>query len=269
MITDYDGTLAEIDRDPMVARLVPGAGRALARLGRSAAARPDRLALVVLTGRAVSDVVGRIRVGGVLYLGNHGLDRGWLPRHGRVGRLIAADGAADPERPSARLGRIVAAELGQPAWLFVEVKGGSVAFHYRRAPDPKAAFEQIDRAVEAILDADGLELERSDGRLIVELRPLGAGGKRAAVSRLVAEYEPTSVLALGDDVSDAEGFRLLAAERSAGRLTALSVGIHDRIATPAEVLDSADVMLDTPGDAGRLLAALAAILAKELGEGPG
>jgi len=200
----------------------------------------------------------------VLYLGNHGLDRGWLPRHGRVGRL-AADGAADPERPSARLGRMVAAELGQPAWLFVEVKGSSVAFHYRQAPDPKDAFEQIDRAVEAILGADGLELERSDGRLIVELRPLGAGGKGAAVTRLVADYRPASVLSLGDDVSDAEGFRLLAAERAAGQLAALNVGIHDRIATPAEVLASADVMLDTPRDAARLLAALATILANEPG----
>ena len=36
VITDYDGTLAEIDRDPMAARLVPGAGRALAP------PRPDR-----------------------------------------------------------------------------------------------------------------------------------------------------------------------------------------------------------------------------------
>jgi trehalose 6-phosphate phosphatase len=269
LVTDYDGTLAEIDLDPMAARLVPGAARALARLGRIAAARPDRLAVVVLTGRAVADVVGRVRVGGVLYLGNHGIDRGWLPRHGRIGRLVASDGLAGPERPSARLGRLVAAELGQPAWLFVEVKGGSVAFHYRRAPDPQAAFDQIDRAVEAILGADGLELERSDGRLIVELRPLGAGGKGAAVGRLVTEYRPASVLALGDDVSDAEGFRLLAGERAAGRLAALNVGIQDRIATPDEVPAAADVMLDAPREAARLLAALATILAQDPANDPG
>ena len=89
------------------------------------------------------------------------------------------------------------------------------------------------------------------------------------MGRLVAEYGPASVLALGDDVSDAEGFRLLAAERAAGRLAALSVGIHDRIATPTEVLAAADVMLDTPRDAARLLAALATILAQELADAPG
>ena len=135
-----------------------------------------------------------------------------------------------------------------------------MAFHYRRAPVADEALRRLDQAVAVALAADQLDLERFDGRLIVELRPTGAGGKGAAVGRLLAEHQPTSVLALGDDRSDAEGFAVLRAERDAGRLAVLTVGVHDRQATPRELLDAADVMLATPHDASRLLSALATIL---------
>ena len=111
-------------------------------------------------------------------------------------------------------------------------------------PTPRTAGRAIGAAVDERLAADGLALERSDGRMIVELRPAGAGGKGAAVGRLLAELEPASVLAMGDDRSDVEGFRLLASERGSGRLTALNVGIHDRTATPPALVEAADVMLD-------------------------
>ena len=263
MITDFDGTISEIDPDPMGARIVPSALQALRRLGRIAESRPERLALAILTGRALSDVAARTRVGGVRYLGNHGIDAGWLPRRGSVRSLIARTEHSGPETPAARFGRDVAAALGDPEWLFVEVKGGSVALHYRQAPDPAAAGRVIGATVDELLAADGHGLERFDGRLIVELRPIGAGGKGSAVVRLLAELAPASVLAMGDDRSDAEGFRLLADERAAGRLAALNVGVHDRTATPAELVEAADVMLSAPRAAARLLSALAAALERE------
>ena len=257
VISDFDGTLAEIDPDPMGARIDPGARRGLRRLARFAEARPDRLALAVLTGRAVADVAQRVRVGGVRYLGNHGLEADWLPRRGSLAALVERQAGPAGVTAAARLGRGVAAALGDPDWLFVEVKGGSVAFHYRRAPDPPAAGLLIGRAVDELLASGDLALERFDGRLIVELRPIGAGGKGEAVGRLLAKLAPSSVLAMGDDRSDAEGFALLAEWRAAGRLAALNVGIHDRTATPPELIAASDVLLPAPRDAARLLSALA------------
>jgi trehalose 6-phosphate phosphatase len=264
VILDFDGTLAEIDPDPLGATIDRGALRGLRRLARIAEARPERLAVAILTGRAVPDVVARVRVGGIRYLGNHGLEASWLPRHGSVRSLVAAAAVraagAGAEAGAARLGRTVAAALGDPDWLFVELKGGSVAFHYRQAPHPEETGRAISAAVDDRLAAEDLGLERSDGRMIIELRPAGAGGKGAAVRRLLDDLAPASVLAMGDDLSDVEGFRLLAAERAAGRLIALNVGIHDRSATPPELVETADVMLAAPRDAGRLLSALAAAL---------
>jgi trehalose 6-phosphate phosphatase len=263
VITDFDGTISEIDPDPMGARIEPIAFRALRRLARFAETRPERLALTVLTGRAVADVAGRVRVGGVRYLGNHGLDAGWLPRRGSVRALEPGGADSGVMSPAARLAGEVAASLGDPAWLFVEVKGGSVALHYRRAPDPADAGRVIGDAVDLALATGRFALERFDGRLIVELRPAGAGGKGEAVGRLLAELAPRSVLSLGDDRSDAEGFRLLASERAVGRLAALNVGIRDRSAPPPELIEASDVMLDAPRDAARLLSALATELERD------
>ncbi len=262
VVTDFDGTIAEIDLDPTAARIEPGALRALRRLARFAQARPDRLVVAVLTGRAVADVAGRIRVGGLHYLGNHGLEAAWLPRGGRVDALVAEGPARDPAGPAARLARLVASRLGDPDWLFIERKDPSVAFHYRQAAMPAEAGRLVSAAVDAAL-AETPGLERSDSRMIVELRPVGAGGKGAAVARLAAEVRPVSVLALGDDRSDAEGFRVLSAKRAAGRLASLSIGVHDHHATPRELLDAADEMFENPRQTGRLLNALATVLEHE------
>ncbi len=266
VVSDFDGTLAEIDPDPMGARIDPGARRGLRRLARFAEARPDRLALAVLTGRAVSDVAQRVRVGGVRYLGNHGLEADWLPRRGNLRALVERQAGPAGVTAAARLGRGVAAALGDPDWLFVEVKGGSVALHYRQAPDHAGAGRAIGAAVDEALASTGVPLERFDGRLIVELRPAGAGGKGDAIGRLLAELEPASVLSIGDDVSDAEGFDVLRAARVEGRLAALNVGVHDRHATPPELLAAADLMLAAPRETGRLLGALASELERDPGQ---
>jgi len=260
VVTDFDGTIAEIDPDPMAARIEPLARTALRRLGRFADRRPERLSIAVLTGRAVSDVAPRVRVGGVHYIGNHGLETAWLPRHGRVGHLVADGSEATADGTSARLARHVTTALGNPDWMFVELKGPSVAFHFRQASDWHEAGRRVAQAVEDGL-AGSTAMERFDGRLNVELRPAGAGGKRGAMARLIDELAPSSVLSLGDDRGDAEGFLVVRAARSDGRVASgISVGVHDRVATPTEVLAAADVMLGSPREAARLLAALATVL---------
>ena len=47
------------------------------------------------------------------------------------------------------LGDAVARSLGEPAWLHVERKGPSVAFHFRQAPDADRARAQVLAAVAA------------------------------------------------------------------------------------------------------------------------
>jgi trehalose 6-phosphate phosphatase len=253
--TDFDGTLSTIVMDPWAAAILPLGRVALRRL----AAMPG-VSVVVLSGRTAWDVAARVRVGNVIYLGNHGMERGFLSRRGRPERLrVSVIGASPAEAALAeRLADEVAARVGQP-WLIVERKPPTVAFHYRQAPDVEAASRQVRAAVDE-LDPGGL-LERFPGRRILELRPPGAIGKGEAFRELLEEMRPASVFMLGDDISDALAFAVLRAEREAGRTDGVAVAIQARAEVPAQVSANADMVLGSPGDAARFLSALARRLA--------
>ena len=209
IVADFDGTLAQGSRDPGAATIVPLARRALRRLARVAETRPERVAIAILTGRTSADVAARVRVGGITYLGDHGLQSGTYPRHGRPSRIVTTfrGGHEGSLEPAEILAARVPAVLGRPSWLFVERKGPSVAFHVRQADDRAAARAAVEAAIEQVdRELPPHELGHYRGRLVVDLRPRSAGGKREAFEELLARERPATVVAFGDDVSDADGF---------------------------------------------------------------
>ena len=264
--SDFDGTLAPISPVPMGALIEPIARRAIRRLARLSGQRPERLSVVVLSGRTALDVAGRVRVGGVRYLGNHGVESGDLERSARAERLAVAvePALAGWVEPATALGDAVAALLGHPDWLYVERKGPSVAFHFRAAADQDAARAEVLEAIESAERAlGGTGLVGLEGRRIVELRPVGAGGKGEAVARLIASLRPGGVLVLGDDRSDAEAFDVVRRARERGELSGLAVAVHASAETPREVAAAADVELAGTRDAARLLSVVAGALERE------
>ena len=195
VVADFDGTLAVGSLDPGAAVIVPLAQRALRRLAGVADARPEHLTVTILTGRTVADVAARVRVGGITYIGDHGLQSGTYPRGGRAAGIvtIVQGGHAASVEPAASLATRVPELLGRPAWLFVERKGPSVAFHVRQAPDPATARAQVQAAIEAVeRDLPPHELVHYRGRLVVDLRPRTAGGKREALELLLTELRPAT-----------------------------------------------------------------------------
>ena len=272
LVIDFDGTLAVGSRDPAVARIEPLAQRALRRLAALAAMWPDRLSLVVLTGRVVADVAARVRVGGVEYLGDHGLEHGRLPRGQRAERLVVTtDPVFDVHRDTAEtLATAVAAELGTPPWLFVERKGPSVAFHVRQADDVPSARAAVIEAIGTVERRLGLVhgLAHYRGRSVVDLRPRDAGGKREAVERLITRDRPGAVAVLGDEMSDIDAFEGVIAARSAGGIIGVTLAVHGTSRpAPAELLALADLRLGGAHDVGRWLAALARRLEVEADPG--
>ena len=271
VVCDFDGTLAPISPDPNAPMILPAARRALRRLARIARRRPERLALAILSGRAALDLAGRVRVGGVTYLGDHGSQGGDLPAGVAAERLLVvhdprlADHHAVARRLAADVGRL----LGDAAWLYVEPKGSSVAFHFRAADDLVAARARI---LAAIAEADaalppalrGPRFRHLEGRRIVELRPEGAGAKGAAVARLLERHASTAMLVIGDDRTDAEAFKFVTGERRAGRLSAsLLLGVHGARETPPELVAAADLVLPEPAASAVVLRALARVLEAE------
>jgi trehalose-phosphatase len=263
LVVDFDGTLAVGTRDPAAARIEPLAQRAMRRLGGIATTRPGRVHVAVLTGRIVADVAARVRVGGVEYLGDHGLQHARLPRRGRPESMHPAiDPAFDIHRdPAETLAEGVADALDRPSWLFVERKGPSVAFHVRQADDVPAARARVVAAVAEVETRLGLVhgLAHYRGRSVVDLRPREAGGKREAVERLLGRHRPGAIAVFGDELSDVDAFEAVIAARSADPdLVAVTVAVHGtNRPAPVELLVRADLTLAGAHDVGRLLAALA------------
>lgn len=264
VVSDFDGTLAPLVMDPWGARMLPTAQRALRRL----AGRPD-VAVALISGRTAQDLCGRARVGGALYLGNHGLEAGWLHRGSRPSGLHPAS-RADLDgfvEVADQLTERVVALVPEP-WLIVERKGPAVTFHYRQAPDVPRAGRRVQEAVDRI-DHDR-RFERLPGRRMLELRPPGAPSKEGTMAEVVAALRPGVAIMLGDDISDAQAFVALrrAAAGSSGRSEALSLAVRARVEPLPQVEARADAVLGSPADAGAFLAALAAtVAAREPEEG--
>ena len=266
IVSDFDGTLAHGSPDPGATTIVPLARVALRRLAAIADERPERLAVAVLTGRAVADVAARVRAGGIRYLGAHGLQAGNYPRRGRPERVSTTfqPGHEASVEPATRLAARVPELLGRPPWLFVERKGPSVAFHVRQAEDPvaaRAAVEGAIAAVDRVLPPHDLAHYR--GRLVVDLRPRSAGGKAEATERLLTELRPATVIAFGDDSSDADAFAVLRWWRESGALESIAIGVVGPRGMPDEVRDAADIVVSTPFEAARWLSWLARRLRAE------
>ena len=254
VVSDFDGTLSRIVLDPWSATILPLARRAL----RALAARPG-VSVAILSGRTAADVATRVRVGGVRYRGNHGLERADLRRRQRAESLAVSfhPVVATYSEASERLAAGVQERIVEP-WLVVERKPPTVAFHYRTAPDVDAAAAQVLAAVDA-LDPEG-RFVRFPGRRVLELRPPGAIAKGEAMAELIAETAPALTFMLGDDRSDALAFAVLRAARDAGQTHGFALAVQARAEAPPEVAAAADVVLGSPRDAARFLAGLARLL---------
>ena len=176
---DFDGVLAPIVARPEDAYPPQEARTELVRL-------VARYALVaVVSGRAGDDVRARVGVDGVVYVGSHGLE---LDRQAdRWRRQIADFAGAAPWPPSQ-----------------IELKGLSVAFHFRDRGDEAAAIVELESIAESARDEG---LVGRFGRKVLEVLPPVGSNKGTAVRQLLADAGLTRALVAGDDTTDLDAFR--------------------------------------------------------------
>jgi trehalose 6-phosphate phosphatase len=199
---DFDGTLAPIVSEPDQARLRPATREVLAKVARL-------YPCVVISGRAVADVRERVRgVGFLEVIGNHGLEpwrrseefakkvRAWLPR--LLERL-------DPFKG-----------------VVIEDKGYSIAVHYRKSREKRAARQAIIDAAAALGPVRVV-----GGHQVVNLLPDGAPHKGLALAAARDRLGCDTAFYVGDDETDEDVF----SRDEPGRL--LSVRVEHRASSRA------------------------------------
>jgi trehalose-phosphatase len=179
LFLDFDGVLAPIVDRPEDAYPPPETRVELERL----VARYGLVAVV--SGRAGDDVRDRVAVGGIVYVGSHGLELD--PQADRWRQRIAdfASAAAWPAQE-------------------IELKGLSVAFHYRHREDERAAVLELEQLAESARDEG---LVSRFGRKVLEVLPPVGSNKGTAVRQLLEGAGFTRALVAGDDTTDLDAFR--------------------------------------------------------------
>jgi trehalose 6-phosphate phosphatase len=212
LFLDYDGTLAAFAPTPDT--ILPD--EALIALVGRLARQPDRLRVVVLSGRRLDHIRALLPVDGVVLAGTYGIEM--QTRDGEQVHLIDLE----PIRPvleaiKAGWTNLVEGREG----FYVEDKGFAVALHARRAPDADAdeALREAERAARAAAGAERLTLE--GGYKFLEAAP-AAAKKGQSIRALLERYpwEGARLVYLGDDDKDEDAFETVRALGGTGILVA-------------------------------------------------
>ncbi len=238
LVCDLDGTLAPIVDDPSSVTLPEPARVALE------VASGHLGVVAIVSGRPAAFLAERAAVPGVRLLGLYGMeevDDAGTPRPRPEVRAW--------EEPLAQARAALASAVEREEGLRLEDKGGSVAVHWRGAPDEERAGDRATALARTVAERTGLA--REPGKLVEELRP-PVGWDKGAVVRLLAEEAGLSTVAyLGDDRGDLPA---LAAARDLG---GVAIVVDHGAETPQVVRDAGDCLLAGTAEAARLIGRLA------------
>jgi trehalose 6-phosphate phosphatase len=236
--TDLDGTLAPI---------VPVASDA--RVPTATLAVLDRLTgaakVAIITGRDLNTARRMVPCEGVVVVGSHGLEATFesdlLPG---VDRMMLGAALERVEQ------KVISAVPS--AYLQVERKAISTAFHYRQTPELE---HQLRHALAEL--PEGLRIR--EGRMVLEVLPDARGGKDLALAALMRQFRARALLVLGDDATDAAMFRT-ALKLAPDGVHVLLAGVSGGSETPPEIAELSDILLRNTEEALEALETVARAL---------
>jgi trehalose 6-phosphate phosphatase len=209
LITDMDGTISHIAETPEAAVVTP---RNRQLLGTMVLILP---LVAAVSGRSARDLQARVAVPGVVYVGNHGLER-WenggrtINENVRQYRKSLA-AALDELRPKLTVG------------MWIEDKYATASIHYRLTPNPEKAAQELDPFIQEVVNRYGLKVNA--GRRLFEIRPPIDANKGTAVEDLVNEYALDAVIYIGDDLTDVDAMQKAQELRAQDQCKAVTIGV--------------------------------------------
>ncbi len=231
VMLDVDGTLAPIVSRPEDAAVAAETRAVLERL-----VAMNGVHVVLVSGRAADDARGIVHVRGVWTVGNHGFET-VTPEGELETDPDLADQSAAIAQAARELEPIVAAVQGAK----LENKRWTLSVHYRLAA--RDAVPPLRAEVERV--ALGLRLRMTDGKEIVEVRPIAHIDKGTAVvlmgERLHGFADDASIVFAGDDRTDEDAFRSLRARSSRAVTIRVDESGEDETAAEVRMRDPAAV----------------------------
>lgn len=189
VLSDFDGSLVKIQRNPASVRLAKSTREVLAQL-----ARHDVLVGIV-SGRSLADVRKRVGLSGICYVGC----QGYSIQDARGHRITLAN--REERRLLAHATAQLQTRLAGLEGVRVEVKEATLAVHYREAS--RAIASRVKFIVsETIAENRGLRL--GGGKKVWEIFP-GSGVDKWTAMRFLLSREghmESLLIYAGDDVGD-------------------------------------------------------------------
>jgi trehalose 6-phosphate phosphatase len=209
---DYDGTLAPLVNAPAHAAMRASTRRLL---GRASKIYP----CVVITGRAKSDALGRLRnIEVCRVVGNHGAE--------------PSPHAEAMRRRVQQWVPVLKARLGRRQGVVIEDKGFSVAVHYRQARERNSTRRAVLSAARSLKD-----VRLVGGKLVVNFLVPDAPHKGLALERERSHFACDTVIYVGDDETDEDVFQI---DRP-GQLLSIRVGQKRTSAAPYYIRNQAEI----------------------------
>jgi trehalose 6-phosphate phosphatase len=171
LVTDFDGTLADVVSDPLQAVALPEGLTALRRLVQVLAE------VIVLSSRTNTELERLVPIPGLRLIGDSGLALSSPAQKRALGRFNAA------------AAHLLAGIPG--AWI--EIKPASSAIHFRNT---QASGDGVMATLRPLIDETGLDA--AAGRKVIEVH-WPKEGKGSALAALVPELRPGGVVCFGDD----------------------------------------------------------------------
>ena len=220
LVTDFDGTLAEIVPDPASAHARSEALEALQELATLLAD------VIVLSSRTPAQLEQLVPLSGVRLIGDSGLA---IPRHAMKEAL---------DRFNAEAARLLQGIPG--AWI--EPKPASTAIHFRNT---NMTGEQMLALLRPLLQ--GTRLDAALGRKVIEVHAPKAG-KGSALAALLPADDPGGIVCFGDDENDRSLFEYV----STLDIPHVAVGVWSPEAPP-DLFDRCDLVVHGPEGATAVL----------------
>ncbi len=237
LITDVDGTISETAPTPQQAIVSPLCRQYLSVLC-------NQLALVAaISGRPAMEVRDMMKIDGMVYIGNHGLER-WV------------GGQSELSEETKSYSEVVKAAIEELTPLLsiqgisIQDKGITATIHYRLCLEPQSAEKDILRAVENSPHARRLEIMQE--KMAIDLLPPVKVNKGTATLDLIQRHNLQGGIYLGDDLTDIYAFRAIHSASRDSNFEGFAIGITSQ-EMPPRLEAEADFTLNGVKDVERFL----------------